>query len=164
MIQDDTVPCENFTETLTTVVQENPSCPIVLFLARLPRRWSVRATKAMKQNTRYCRMRPSSNEFFPVVATVWPVEIARELAAWGATAPFFGNRPPRSDDHMTAKFLLRTKQDVIVTVPSLVQHPDMVPSVKGRNNSAWGKDSGRVAAFWKEDVSEYRWSMSEPLS
>jgi hypothetical protein len=140
------------------VIERHPTSPIVLFLAALPGRWKAYALKAMRQDSRYVTLRISSNEFFPVVATVWPIGLAAELAYWAEHSPYkLAGREPRSDDAMTAKFLVKRKQDIVITVPSLVQHPDLVPSIKGRDNRAWGKDRGRVALLMAEDGLAYNW-------
>ena len=50
----------------------------------------------------------------------------------------------RADDGNAGRFMRTTKQPFLVTVPSLVQHNDYVPSVKGGREHKPG--SGGVAS------------------
>ena len=75
---------------------------------------------------------------------------------WASTARLPGQPNPRSDDAVVGRWMLVTKQTIRATVPSLVQHPDMEPSLIGRR-PAWGKDSGRVALHLAEDALDYEW-------
>ena len=45
----------------------------------------------------------------------------------------------------------RTKQPFMVTVPSLVQHNDFVPSVKGGRQHTSGRRRGGRRCCWRED-------------
>lgn len=127
----------------------------MLFLAWLPRKTSLFATKAMKAGERYCDM--FIRDFCPVVALLWPRHKAEEFMHWAKTARKIpGGEGARSDDAVVGRWMLTAKQRVRVTVPSLVQHPDLEPSLIGRK-PAWGKDRGRVALFFAEDGLEYEW-------
>jgi hypothetical protein len=73
--------------------------------------------------------------WIPVVATCWPVEVARAFLAWD-DAQFF---PPRfvSDDERLGRFCQDTLHRPLASVPSLAEHPDQLDSLiggKGRSN------------------------------
>lgn len=86
--------------------------------------------------------------FVPLVAVLWPYAKAKELAKWGRTA-----KTTRADDGNVAKWARKTKQHFLVTVPSLVQHDESEPSVKGSDNSgSWCR-----ALFLAEDALDYDW-------
>lgn len=155
VIQDDAVVCANFAAAVEQVAASNPEHPVCLFLARLPRDVSVRATQALKKNQRYVTWVPRS--FVPVVAVLWPRAKAEAFKAWADTSPRTSGRyQPRSDDAMLGLWGALTKQEFRATVPSLVEHPDLEPSLIGRR-PAWGKDKGRVAVHFCEDGLQYDW-------
>lgn len=138
------------------LIAERVAEPVVLFLARLPRDASVLALRAERYGHRYITM--PRRGFLPVVAVLWPVEKAREFLAWAdenPRMPAIGE--PRSDDAMAGYWKIRTKQTIRATVPSIVDHPDCVPSTIGRRAS-WGKDVNRCAFLLAEDAMAYDWS------
>ena len=156
VIQDDAVPCPNFAPALEQVAASNPDAPVALFLARLPREASIKAQRMLKCNGgRYVTF--SFRSFVPVVALLWPRPVLEMFVTWvgdGAVLP--GDPEPRSDDAVVGRFQAVTRQEFRACVPSLVQHPDLEPSLIGRR-PAWGKDSGRVALFMAEDGLAYEW-------
>jgi GR25 family glycosyltransferase involved in LPS biosynthesis len=154
ILQDDVTVAENFAPALEQIAASNPDTPVCLFLARLPRRTSVEATRALKDGRRYVDLH--FRDFCPVVGMLWPVEKARHLMEWQKTARFPGKLPPRSDDAVVGHWMRHSKQTIRACVPSIVQHPDMEPSLIGRK-PAWGKDSGRVALHLAEDALDYLW-------
>ena len=84
----------------------------------------------------------------PLVAVLWPREKAQEFLLWGQH-----NKTTRADDGNAGRWAKRTKQQVLVTVPSLVQHDPEVPSVKGTHNPGnWSR-----ALFLAEDALDYDW-------
>ena len=81
-----------------------------------------------------------------LVAMLWPRQLAVEFLAW---ADEHAKPTARADDGVVAAWAKAVKQEFRVTVPSLVEHPDVVPSVKGGAQKARaGADSARVALFF----------------
>lgn len=157
IVQDDALPCENFAPAAHQVAEANPSTPVCLFLALLPRDTRPRPAQALKMNRRYVML--SWRSFMPIVAVLWPRAKAVEFKEWAEQHPYLpGNREPRSDDAMAGRWKMVTRQTVLATVPSLVDHPDLEPSLVGRR-PMWGKDKGRVAAFPCKNGLDYDWSM-----
>lgn len=154
MIQDDAVVVPNFAPAVEQIAASNPDTPVVLFLARLPRRTSLLATRALKARESYVTL--WFRDFCPVVAVLWPTPKAREFMEWAKDARLPGQPNPRSDDAVVGRWMLLTKQTIRVCVPSIVQHPDMEPSLIGRQ-PAWGKDTGRVALHLASDALDYEW-------
>lgn len=157
VIQDDATVCQNFAAAVTQVAEANPDTPVCLFLAYLPRPSATEATKAMKFGKRYCDIH--FRDFVPAIAILWPVHKAQEMLAWTNGNPKLpGNPNPRSDDAIIGVWMRRTKQRIRASVPSLVEHPDLVPSLIGRR-AAWGQDRGRVSLFFCDgDPLSYDWS------
>lgn len=151
VIQDDTAPCANFAPALEQIAATNPEDPVCLFLGPMPQGAVSLARRAMKRNWRYARLLPSP--FVPLVAMLWPRHKAEAFMEWvesGVQLP--GHPNPRADDAVVAQWMKRTRQMIVVTVPSLVEHLD-VPSVKGLRNapSAW------KATLLADDAMEYTW-------
>jgi hypothetical protein len=154
IIQDDGVPMTGMADVLGEVARDVPVC---LFLARFPRDTKPRVEQAMKMGRRYIRL--SQRSFMPVVAVLWPMPKLVEFREWVKDNPHLpGQREPRSDDAVAGRWKMITRQEVLVTVPSLVDHPDMEPSTIGKT-AMWGRDAGRCAQFLAGDAREYDWSM-----
>lgn len=147
------MPCRNFAPALEKIAAAN-DVPVCLFLARLPRRTSRDATKALKAGIRYVPL--FIRDFVPVVAVLWPRTKAEEFMHWAVDAKLPGQPNPRSDDAVVGRWMMTTRQEIRATCPSLVEHPDMVGSIIGRQ-PAWGKDKGRVALHLAEDALSYQW-------
>lgn len=144
--QDDTIACRNLAAALPLVADAHPDKVICLFLGGAPRRTAALARKAHAASQHFTRLHP--NDFLPVVATMWPREKAEHFLTWAEENPMkLGHREPRSDDAVAGRWMKFNREQVVCTVPSLVQHPDDHPSTIGRKHSA-GADSQRVAALW----------------
>lgn len=154
IVQDDVQIVPGMVDVLGTIARDLPVC---LYLARFPRDTKPRVDAAMKMGRRYIRL--SQRSFMPIVAVLWPVPKLIEFRDWAEENPHLpGQREPRSDDAMAGRWKMLTRQEVLVTVPSLVEHPDKEPSTIGRS-AMWGKDKGRCAQFLADDAREYDWSM-----
>lgn len=159
ILQDDVTLCVNFPPAVKLIAERNPDVPVGLFLARLPSRISTLALRAAKRHEHYIRTQLRINEFMPVVGVLWPRHKAQEFLHWAKENPHrLGHPEPRSDDGVVGRWCALTRQTVSFTVPSLVQHPDQVKSVIGKE-ARWGKDKGRVALMLVEgDPLEIDWS------
>lgn len=146
VLQDDTIACRNFPPAVERIAAEWPDHVVCLFLGGAPRRTASLARRAQANGRSYCRLHP--NDFVPVVATMWPVQKAESLLSWTCDNPArLGHVDPRSDDAVAGRWMRYNREQVVCTVPSLVQHPDDVPSTIGRKHRA-GEDVNRVAALW----------------
>ena len=158
VLQDDVLVCENFAPAVERIAERWPDHPVVLFLAKLPPHIARLSVKASKRKETYVRTLLRVNDFMPVVGVLWPCHKAAEFLAWAEEAKLPGYpRITRSDDAVAGRWAASTRQEIIFTVPSLVQHPDTEPSLIGRKR-AWGKDGGRVALMFCEgDPLRYEW-------
>jgi hypothetical protein len=144
IIQDDAVVCRNLPRAVELIAAAEPHVPIVLYLGMLPPN-KLPALKAGKEGKRFVDLLPSS--FMPVVAVLWPAGLAAEFLAWSGNPELLRRRNglsvnERSDDAMAGRWMRQTRQRVVATIPSLVEHPDDAPSTIGRN------PGGRTALFW----------------
>lgn len=156
VLQDDVRVCRNFPLAVEKIAEANPDVPVCLFLGGQPRRTAKDALRASKAGKRYVQL--FFRDFVPVVGVLWPRHKAEEFLEWSRDARLPGQSNPRSDDAVVGRWMLMTRQRVLATVPSLVQHPDEVPSLIGRRAHA-GKDKGRVALLYCEgDPMGYDWS------
>jgi hypothetical protein len=151
VIQDDAQVCANFSAAVTQIAASNPDTPVVLFLAQQPRRTALLATRAMKARQRYVNL--FIRDFCPVVGMLWPREKTLQLLDWSEKGKLPGGLGARSDDAVVGRWMLTTRQTIRATVPSLVQHPGTVPSVKGSDNAS----SRFTALFFAEDGLHYEW-------
>lgn len=120
-------------------IAEHPADPICLFLPGAL--GGARTATHRAQRAGHTTITVGNYGWLPVVATVWPAPIARDFHEWGSRPEFAGQR---SDDAMAGRYARHKHLAVWATVPSLVQHPDRVPSLIGKKHRA-GQDRGRVA-------------------
>ncbi len=146
MIQDDAVACANFADRVTQVAEENPDHPVALFLGGYPQGTAGKFRQALKRREPYIWMHRSP--IIPLVAVLWPRHKAEEFLAWSDTS----RQMTRADDGNAGRWARETRQQIRVCVPCLVEHPDLVPSVKGGQQARWGKDPQRRAVAFISDV------------
>lgn len=149
MIQDDAQVCLNFGPAIQ-VMAEKVGVPLVLFLGGFPGGTARQFTRALMRGQRYIPLLRSP--IIPLVAVLWPKAKAQEFLEWGQTA-----KTTRADDGNAGRWHRETNQEILVCVPSLVQHPDLVASVKGGQRARWGKDRNRVAVSVAQDGLAYNW-------
>jgi hypothetical protein len=147
VLQDDALPVPGFVPALLAIAQAQPSTPVGLFLSALPSGTASYARRAHARGQRYAHVYPNSNVVH-TVAVLWPVDKAREFMDWAENVIFLKER---ADDGILARWVRRTGQPFLVTVPSIVEHSD-VPSTKGSSNVR-----GLKALFLAEDASGYVW-------
>lgn len=143
ILQDDAIPCFDFACWLNCRIEEEPDAILVLFLAAQPRLTAAAATQALRARQVFASLH--ARDFMPAVGVSWPIGIARDVVEWAGS---HNGRTTRSDDHMLGQWHRAAKTKVLVTVPSLVQHPDDVPSLVGNGNGAGGRNPARVALHW----------------
>lgn len=108
----------------------------------------------MVRNQRYVPL--MNTTFVPLVCVLWPRHKAQEFLEWSEDAP----RMTRADDGNAGRWVRATGQTVLVSVPSLVEHDDYVPSVKGgatRPRQHKPGKSWRHAYLLAEDGARYDW-------
>lgn len=157
VLQDDVTVCRNLPLAVERIAAD---IPVVLFLARLPRRVSTLALREAKRGRHYIDTQLRINEFMPACAVLWPKAKAEEFMAWAEANPHkLGHPFPRSDDGVMGRWSALSHQRIRFLYPSLVEHPDREVSVIGRK-AHWGKDPGRVALHYigEDDPLEIDWS------
>ncbi len=150
VVQDDAIPAPGFAAAVEKIAERHPDDPVCLFMGAFPSSTATRVRRS-KPDVRYVPLGPTS--FMPLVCVLWPVAAARSFLAWSTTAP----RMTRADDGNAARWIRATKQQVWVTTPSIVQHDDGQPSVKGgRDHVPWA-EKWRQALVLADDATQYDW-------
>jgi hypothetical protein len=150
IIQDDAIPAAGFADAAVRIAARHPDTPTCLFLGAFPASTASRVRRA-KPDVRYVPLGPTS--FMPLVAVLWPAHVARSFLDWSTTA----RGMTRADDGNAARWMKTTRQQVLVAVPSIVQHDDGQPSVKGgRDHVPWA-EKWRQALVIANDASNYEW-------
>lgn len=145
IVQDDATVCRNIGAALLRIA-EITDVPVCLFLPMV----SVTRKPAMlaaKQGRCFVEVVPRG--FLPVVAVLWPKDKATSFLKWSERAPQLQRRngqriEHRSDDAMGYLWMRSQQERALATIPSLVQHPDDVPSTIAK------RPGGRTALFWHE--------------
>lgn len=158
VLQDDVIPCRNLVTACARIAEVVPSSPVAVYLGGHPVRTARNAARALTLGKTFVQVIPT--DFVPVVALLWPVEVAQAFLDWCGENRLPGDPNPRSDDAVVGKWARNTKHPVYATVPSLVQHPDEEPSLirKARH----GRSVFRKAFSWigeESDPLEIQWRM-----
>ncbi len=141
VLQDDAWPCRDFHERASTAISEHPNDLICFFIPGSAGGGRNRVLRASLAGERWAQI--GAGGWIPVIAVGWPV---------GLIAPFleFSELPRnvsnRSDDEILTRFVRAHRLAVWAPVPSLVEHPDVEPSLIGREHGA-GRFRSRVAAL-----------------
>jgi hypothetical protein len=140
IVQDDARPCRCFRARAEMAIGERPFDVVALFLGGAPARSARLAQQAHRRRERWVRMH--GNDWCPTVATCWPrFHVERFLAYCDGRPDLLG----MGDDNVTGSYVKNENVAVWATVPSLVEHPDVEPSLIRRKASA-GRNRYRIAA------------------
>lgn len=142
VIQDDAHVCVNFTEALEHVVAARPDSPIVLFVAGHPKEHVRVLMRACDRDEPFAVLPP--DQWVPAVAVIWPVGVIRPILDWVDEQDYPVQF--RADDEILGRATRALSIPILCTVPSLVEHPDITPSIMGKYRSKAGEDPNRVAA------------------
>lgn len=146
VIQDDALPCRSFRELAELAIAERPDKIIAFFVPGVPGGGSRRVFKAEMEGERWAQI--AGIGFLPLVATSWPADLIAPFVKF-TEGPRYINR--RGDDAVANSFVKRNRLEVWATVPSLVEHPDIVASLIGKKASA-GANRSRVAALFIDRI------------
>lgn len=155
MIQDDAVVCRNFAGAVDAISYSNPNTPVCLFLAGFPQGTARMFMRALQRKHSYVDLLRSP--IVPLIAVLWPKHKAEEFLEWADAHKLPGHPNPRADDGIAGKWFRDTGQHIRCTVPCLVEHPDIVPSVKGGISAGGKPNRMRSAVVFAEDGLAYDW-------
>lgn len=141
VLQDDVTPCDRFLEAVEIAVAARPHRLLSFFHGGQPSENVARIYAAGSAGDAWAVVDPQ--RWCPAVALCWPAGLIPRLLEfvdrqdWPETF--------RADDEIFGHFLRDAGEHALASVPSLVEHADLVPSLVGRR-AAGGHDLGRVAA------------------
>jgi len=144
VIQDDATPCVSFQEAATAALSARPDDVVLFFVAGRP--WA-HARAVLDACTKGLSWVPITNQHWcPAICVGWPVRHVQPILDWVERQ----NYPPmfRADDEILGRYLQAHAVWPLATVPSLVEHEDMEPSLLDTQKTWQGMDEGRVAACW----------------
>lgn len=145
-IQDDAVVCPGFADAVRAAVAARPDRLLLFFVGRNHRRYTEAVMESCRADRTWARL--SGAGWTPVVCTCWPVELAASLTAYVDE-----QRWPRgflADDEIVGRWMTASREPALASVPSLVEHRDLSPSLLGRR----GGHGTRCAACWIGDCGE----------
>lgn len=144
IVQDDVTLCLDFDIAVTRLLEKHPDRLVALFVGGAPRRSAQELRLAEGRGDDVCLMQRM--DWVPTVALAWPADLAREFAQYLKRV----SDVHWADDPIVGGWASKKRLEVIATVPSLVQHPDMEPSLLPNDKSAKGRNGYRTAAVWRE--------------
>ncbi len=146
VIQDDAWPCRDFRARADAALAERPESIVAFFVPGLRSAGAGRLRDAQMQRESWANIGGTS--ITPLVATAWPAHLIQRFIDF-AESPRMQAKYSH-DDPVATLFVKKNKLDVWATVPCLVEHPDVEPSLIGKPHKA-GANAARVAACLTED-------------
>lgn len=146
IIQDDARVCSSLALSASLVADARPEALVALFVGGRPQEAAQKLLRACRDDRSLCLI--GARRWVPVVGLLWPRPIIESALAF-----VDAQRWPEafnSDDEIVGHIARNLGLEVWATVPSLIEHEDLVPSVVGRR-ARGGHDRGRVAACFIGD-------------
>lgn len=147
VVQDDAWPCDGYVAALEAAVAARPDRVIVTCVCGNAKRNCRRMWQACEAGLPFAEL--DANEWCPTVATCYPAAVLDELLAWIDVQKW----PPHqiADDAPIGRFLNETGMGALMTVPSLVEHPDDAVSLVAPHDTRWGEAAERTACCLIEE-------------
>lgn len=151
-MQDDAEPCQGFDKACRAALAAKPDEVVCFYVGGGRIGWPVE--RAAAAGLHWAVLDPKL--WVPLVATAFPRGIIEELLAWAENDPFAAKS--RGDDSVVGKFMRERRHTTWATIPNLVQHSDVVPSVLRSRNAA-GRNISRVSVCYigEEDPTQITW-------
>ena len=152
IVQDDALPVPGFWDAVERLAEAQPDRPVCLWMSAIPADAAIRAYKAHGKQS---LIPLGTSPFVPLVCVLWPTWQARAFLEWSEKVP---RLMTKADDGNVARWMRTERIEFLVAVPSIVEHDDWVPSVKGGQMGATnGASKIRVALLLAEDASTITW-------
>jgi hypothetical protein len=152
IVQDDALPCPGFDNAARTALAMRPDVMVCFYVGG-----GRVGDPLVHAAVRCVSWAPLNRDLWvPLVATAFPRAIVTDLLAWADKEPYAARA--KGDDAVLGRFMRDKGLTAWATIPNLVQHEDMVPSIM-RRTSARGTDRNRTAVCWigDEDVASIQW-------
>lgn len=139
IVQDDAWPCDDFRARAEAAIAEHPDELTALFVPGVGAPGDA-VKLAVRRSQPFTRLPVA---WTPTVALSWPAAHARAFVEFAATA--FDHRH-QGDDGPVGKYRREAAVHCWAPVPSLVEHPDVEPSLFRRMPGQAGRNRARIAA------------------
>ena len=146
VIQDDAWPCLDFVARAEAALAERPDKIVCFFVPGIAAAGGKRVREARFKGEPWVQI--GGIAITPLVATAWPGHLIEPFVEFAESSRIQARYT--HDDPVSTLFVKKHKLEVWATVPSLVQHLDVTPSLIGRSHQA-GKNRKRVAEFFLEE-------------
>jgi hypothetical protein len=125
ILQDDAVCQPGFATAAVTAAEEKPDALISFFHSKFPNNARMFTWRAMDAGEPFWSI--PRGRFIPTVALLWPTKHIEPFLTWVDTIKKL--RPDfLGDDSVVGDWVNRSGVEALQTAPSLVEHPDDVPS------------------------------------
>lgn len=141
VIQDDAEPCTNFLPAVHLTAAARPDGLVVLFVGGQPRTLRDAVWGACNRDETFALCPPA--QWVPAVAVIWPVPVIAPALEW-VTAQRYPEKFT-ADDEIIGRVKTALNLQAWATVPNLVEHPDVVPSLVGKLRAMAGRNPDRVS-------------------
>lgn len=149
VLQDDALVCAGFVPAARAAIAARPNRMIAFYVGGNARPATPALRAAARRGSPWAEL--THMTWCPAVALAWPVALIAECLAFVDAQDWPLSFTTRGcDDEIIGRFLGHAGVTAIATVPSLVDHPDDVPSLIGKL-ARGGRDRRRVAACWIGD-------------
>lgn len=142
VIQDDVTACRDFAAVLPAAVAARPYRLLSFFVGGVPIEHSRAIMQSCENDDSWAQL--DAQRWCPAVALAWPVQLIEPFLQFVDAQPW--PETFRSDDEIIGHWLRASNQLALATVPSLIEHPDVVESLLGPRRNWAGENRGRVAA------------------
>lgn len=146
VMQDDALPCPAFAAAAPLALAARPDRLVAFCVCGQPRRSAINVLRASEKGESWAKL--DHHLWIPAIAVAWPVELIEPALAFVDAQAW--PEQFRADDEILGRIATGLRVTALATVPSLVDHPDLVPSLVGKR-ARGGKDPGRVAACFIAD-------------
>lgn len=142
IVQDDAWPCDDFRPQAEAFIEAHPDAMCALFMpgSGAP---GAAVRRALKRSLREATL-PIT--WTPTVALSWPQEAAQSFLGFASQ---YDPNVTRGDDGPVGHWRLTSRWPVVAPIPSLVQHPDVEPSLFRPGKAARGRNRARIAAAFE---------------
>jgi hypothetical protein len=147
IIQDDVELCRSFPTVLERAIAARPDRFLVLCVCGDPMPSKMAVLKAHQDGRTFAEL--NHDRWVPTIALVWPAAMIQPALEFVDAQPW--PQAFKADDEIVMRIAVGLKIRPLATVPSLVEHPDRVESVKRKRKAFAGRDRGRVAALFMPD-------------
>lgn len=149
ILQDDLVACTGAWDVLPSILARHPGTLVSLYQGMVPQANAITTVRAWEQGQRYAVI-PPNGSWCPVMALCWPAALVDVFTDWCLNQRRLGT----GDDEIVGRWRNQWREDLVVTLPNLVEHPDDVVSLIGsrqaphRHSCAWVEGFDATSVDW----------------